>query len=180
MNVKKVLVLSASPRKGGNSDTLCDEFAGGAPEAGNEVEKIRVADKNIGYCTACYACKENHRCIQNDDMAGILDKMVDADVIALATPVYFYTMCAQMKTLIDRTLPRYAEIIGKDFYYIATMADTDNAAMDKTFDGLRAFSIECLSGTNEKGVIYGSGAWQIGDIQHTAAMKQAYEMGRRI
>jgi multimeric flavodoxin WrbA len=177
---KRVLIISGSPRKGGNSDILCDEFAGGASEAGNETEKIRIAEKKIGYCTACYACKENHRCIQNDDMEEILDKMVNADVIVLATPVYFYTMCAQMKTLIDRTLPCYTEIVGKDFYYIATMADTDNTAMDRTFDGLRAFSVECLYGANEKGTIYGSGAWQFGDIQRTAAIKQAYEMGRRI
>lgn len=177
---KKIIIISGSPRKGGNSDILCDEFAKGASEVGYEVEKIRIAERQISFCTACYACKENHKCIQKDDMAEILDKMVNADVIVLATPVYFYTMCAQMKAFIDRTLPRYTEIIGKDFYYIATMADTDNAAMDRTFEGLRGFSIECLYGTKEKGVIYGSGAWQLGDIQRTAAMKQAYEMGKRV
>jgi multimeric flavodoxin WrbA len=180
MHMKKALILSGSPRKGGNSDTLCDEFAKGALEAGNEVEKIRLAEKEIGYCTACYACKENHQCIQNDDMEEILDKMVNADVIVLATPVYFYTMCAQMKTLIDRTLPRYTEIIGKEFYYIATMADTDSSAMERTFEGLRGFSIECLYGAEEKGVIFGSGAWQLGDIHRTAAIKQAGDMGKRI
>lgn len=178
--MKNVLILSASPRKGGNSDTLCDEFSKGAAEAGNCVEKIRVADKKIGFCTACYVCKENGKCIQNDDMGEILGKMLAADVIVLATPVYFYTMCAQMKTLIDRTLPRYTEIIGKEFYYIATMADTDDKAMDRTFDGLRGFSLECLYGAKEKGVIYGSGAWQLGDVQRTFAMKQAYEMGRQV
>jgi multimeric flavodoxin WrbA len=178
--MKKVLILSASPRKGGNSDTLCDEFYKGVAEAGNEVEIVRIAEKKIGYCTACYACKETRECVQKDDMAEILNKIVNADVIVLATPVYFYTMCAQMKTLIDRTLPRYTEIIGKDFYYIATMADTDNSAMDRTFEGLRGFSVECLYGTKEKGVIYGSGVWQLGDIQRTTAMKQAYEMGKRV
>jgi multimeric flavodoxin WrbA len=180
MNMKKVLILSGSPRKGGNSDTLCDEFARGASEAGHSVEKIRLSEKRIGYCTACYACKGNHRCVQKDDMGEILDKMVDADVIVLATPVYFYTMCAQMKTLIDRTLPRYTEIIGKEFYYIATMADTDNTAMERTFDGIRGFTIECLYGAVEKGVIFGSGAWQLGDIQRTAALKQAIDMGKRV
>jgi multimeric flavodoxin WrbA len=178
--MKKVLILSASPRKGGNSDTLCDEFSTGAVEAGNSVEKIRVADKKIGYCVACYACKESGKCAQNDDMGEVLEKMLAADVIVLATPVYFYTMCAQMKTLIDRTLPRYTEIIGKEFYYIAAMADTDDKAMDRTFDGLRGFSLDCLYGAKEKGVIYGSGAWQLGDVQRTAAMKQAYEMGNKV
>jgi multimeric flavodoxin WrbA len=177
---KKILIISASPRKGGNSDILCDEFAKAAAETGNEVEKIRLAEKRISYCAACYACKENHRCVQKDDMEEILDKMVNADVIVLATPVYFYTMCAQMKTLIDRTLPRHTEIIDKEFYYIATMADTDNAAMERTFEGIRGFTDQCLYGTSEKGVIFGSGAWQLGDIRRTAAIKQAYEMGKRI
>lgn len=178
--MKKVLVLSASPRKGGNSDILCDEFIRGAAEAGNTAEKIRIAEKQIGYCTACYGCSETHECIQNDDMKSILDKMLVADVIVLATPVYFYTMCAQMKTFIDRTLPCYEEISGKDFYYIATMADTDSAAMDRTFEGLRGFSLECLTGTREKGVIYGSNTWEAGDVKGTAAMKQAYAMGKKV
>lgn len=60
--MKKVLILSGSPRKGGNSDTLCDEFMKGAIEAGNEVEKVFVAGKNIGYCKACYACKDTGVC----------------------------------------------------------------------------------------------------------------------
>jgi multimeric flavodoxin WrbA len=113
-------------------------------------------------------------------MAEILEKMITADVIVLATPVYFYTMCAQMKTFIDRTLPSYTEIMDKDFYFIATMADTDNSAMERTFDGLRGFSAECLYGAREKGVIYGSGAWQLGDVLRTAAMKQAYTMGKAV
>jgi multimeric flavodoxin WrbA len=177
---KNVLIISGSPRKGGNSDTLCDEFAKGAADAGNQVEKIRLAEKKIGYCVACYACKENHQCIQKDDMGEILGKMAIAVVIVLATPVYFYTMCAQMKTLIDRTLPRYTEIIDKEFYFIATMADTDNSAMERTFEGLRGFTAECLYGAVEKGVIIGSGAWQIGDINRTATMKQAYQMGKHV
>ena len=97
---KKVLVLSASFRKRGNSDILCDQFILGAQEAGNEVEKIYVNDKHIGYCMGCGACNTTHKCVQNDDMAEILDKMVNADVIVMDTPVYFDSMNGQMKTLI--------------------------------------------------------------------------------
>jgi len=104
---KKVLVLSASPRKGGNSDLLCDQFLLGAKEAGNQTEKIFLRDQEIGYCTGCESCYISHKCVQKDDMAEILEKMIAADVIVMATPVYFYTMDAQMKTLIDRTVPRY-------------------------------------------------------------------------
>ena len=115
---KKVLILSSSPRKGGNSDLLCDEFMKGAKEAGHNVEKIFIAQKKINYCTGCGVCNSTHKCVQDDDMKEILDKMILSDIIVLATPVYFYSMDVQLKTLIDRTVPRYTEISNKDFYYL--------------------------------------------------------------
>ncbi|WP_206809946.1 flavodoxin family protein [Paradesulfitobacterium ferrireducens] len=176
---KKVLVLSASPRKGGNSDLLCDQFLLGAREAGNQVEKIFLRDKKIGYCTGCESCYINHKCVQKDDMAEILDKMIAADVIVMATPVYFYTMNAQMKTLIDRTVPRYEEITGKEFYFIVAAADSSKQSMERTLDGFRGFTL-CLNGAKEKGVVYGVGAWHKGDINGSAAMQQAYKMGKNV
>jgi multimeric flavodoxin WrbA len=177
---KYVLVISASPRKGGNSDTLCDEFIRGVQESGNQAEKIFLASRKIGYCIGCGVCNTTHKCVQKDEMAEILDKMVDADVIVLATPVYFYTMDAQMKTLIDRTVPRYTEIQNKDFYFIVAAADTEQKMMDRTIEGFRGFTQDCLTGAREKGIIYGTGAWQAGEIKGTPAMKQAYEMGRNV
>ncbi len=177
---KKVLVLSASFRKRGNSDILCDQFILGAQEAGNEVEKIYVNDKHIGYCMGCGACNTTHKCVQNDDMAEILDKMVNADVIVMATPVYFYSMNGQMKTLIDRTVPRYEEIRNKDFYYIIAAADDNRENMRRTIEGFRAFAEDCLEGAQEKGIVYGTGAWHAGEIKSSPAMQEAYEMGRSI
>ena len=170
---KKVLVISASPRKKGNSDLLCDEFIKGAVTAGNEVEKVFLSDLKINYCTGCGVCNNTSRCVLTDDMKAVLDKMVAVDVIVLATPVYFYTMDAQLKTLIDRTVPRYTEIKNKEFYYIVAAADTKTANMEKTIEGLRGFTLDCLDGTVEKGIIYGVGAWQKGEIRETAAFKQA-------
>ena len=93
--MKKVLILSSSPRRGGNSDTLCNRFMVGAQEKGHNVEKITLADKNIGYCTGCGACYGGAGpCPQKDDAAGVIGKMVEADVIVMATPVYFYAMSA--------------------------------------------------------------------------------------
>ena len=177
---KNVLVISASPRKGGNSDTLCDEFIRGAQESGNHAEKIFLASKNIKYCIGCGVCNTTQKCVQKDDMAEILDKMVEADVIVLATPVYFYTMDAQMKTLIDRTVPRYTEIQNKDFYFIVAAADTERKMMERTIEGFRGFTQDCLTVAREKGIIYGTGAWQAGEIKGTPAVKQAYEMGRNV
>ena len=129
---KNVLIISASPRKGGNSDTLCDEFLRGAQSVGHAAEKVFLREKKIGYCIGCGICNNIHQCVQKDDMSDILDKMVKADVIVMATPVYFYTMDAQMKTFIDRTVPRYTEISGKDFYFIVTAADTDEHMLERT------------------------------------------------
>jgi len=174
---KAILVLSSSPRKGGNSDVLCDQFILGAQAGGQQVEKIFLKDRKINYCTGCGTCINREKaCPQKDDMAGILAKMVAADVIVMATPVYFYTMCGQMKTLIDRTCARYTELTGKDFYFILTAADEDKQAMERTLDGFRGFT-SCLEGPKEKGIIYGTGAWNIGEIRNTAAMKEAFDMG---
>ena len=177
---RKVLVISASPRREGNSDLLCDQFLRGAEEAGNQAEKIFLRHKKINYCTGCGACQTNRgKCIQKDDMAGVLDKMVAADVIVMATPVYFYTMNAQMKTLIDRTCARYTEVRNKDFYFIVAAADTSKRAMESTLEGFRAFT-SCLSRPKEKGIIYGTGAWKAGEIKGSKAMTQAYEMGKMV
>lgn len=177
---KNVLIISSSPRKGGNSDTLCDQFMNGAKEAGNQVNKIRLAELKIDYCSACYACKTKGHCVKQDDMEQIIGKMREADVIVLATPVYFYTMCARMKTMIDRTLggAQKAGLENKEFYLITTAAD-GKKAMERTVDGLRGY-LECLPGAKEMGVIYGAGAWQLGDIQGNPAMEEAYRMGKSI
>jgi multimeric flavodoxin WrbA len=176
---KSILILSASPRKGGNSDLLCDQFLLGAQEAGNVIEKIFLRDKSIACCNGCEYCYNTHKCIQKDDMAEILDKMIHADIIVMATPVYFYTMNSQMKMLIDRTVPRYGEISNKEFYYIISAADSDKLEMSRTIEGFRGFTV-CLDNATEKGVIYGLGAWHKGDIQGNKAMEEAYSMGRSI
>lgn len=177
---KKVLLLSASPRKGGNSDLLCDQFMLGAKEAGNPTEKIFLRDKTINYCTGCGTCfSMKGDCAQKDDMAEVLEKMIAADAIVMATPVYFYTMNGQMKTLIDRTCSRYTEINDKEFYFIVAAADDNKQAMERTLEGFRGFT-SCLEGAKEKGIIYGTGVWNIGDIKGSKAIEQAYEMGKAV
>lgn len=177
---KKVLVLSTSPRREGNSDLLCDEFILGARESGNQVEKIFLKDFKINYCLGCGACSEGgESCPQKDDMAMILDKMINTDVIVMATPIYFYTMAAQLKTLIDRTCARYKEISNKEFYFIMAAADGNESLMNRTVEELRGFT-SCLNNPVEKGIVYGVGAWLKGEIKETKAIKQAYEMGKSI
>lgn len=176
---KKVLILSGSPRKGGNSDLLCDELMRGALGSGNVVEKIRPAEKNIGYCRACYACKGTGVCAIKDDMAEIIQKIIDADVLVLASPVYFYSIDAQLKAVIDRTVARWTEVKNKDFYYIVTAADAEREAVETTLACFRGYAA-CVNGAREKGVIYGTGVYEKGSVKGTKMMCEAYETGRRI
>ena len=155
---KKVLILSSSPRRGGNSDTLCNEFMRGAIESGNEAEKVFLRDKTIHYCTGCSTCSLHEKpCPQKDDAAEIIEKMVAADVIVMATPVYFYTMSAQMKTLIDRCCGLYTEMKNKEFYFIVTAAVDDRKLMERTVDTFQGF-LDCLENPTIKGVVYGTGS----------------------
>lgn len=177
---KKVLILSGSPRRGGNSDLLCGEFLRGAEAAGNQVEKIFLRDKKIAPCNACYFCaKSGGKCAIQDDMGEILDKMQAADVIVMASPVYFYSIDAQMKALIDRCVARWTDIPNKEFYYIMTAAEESSTVMDCTLACFRGFAA-CLDGAREMGVIQGKGVYQAGEVRGTEYMKQAYEMGRSL
>ncbi|QNO15409.1 flavodoxin family protein [Alkalicella caledoniensis] len=177
---KRILVISSSPRHGGNSDLLCDQFVLGANDGGNQAEKIVLRDKEINFCLACDYCKKNKGvCIHNDDVPEVIAKMISADVIVMATPVYFYTMCGQMKTLIDRTYPGYKEMTNKEVYFIVTAAVGSKGAVQRTIEEFRGFS-SLLSGVKEKGIVYGTGAWSIGDIKTSKAMQEAYEMGKNV
>ena len=177
---KRVLILSGSPRKGGNSDTLCDEFMRGAIEAGHEVEKIWVQGRKVAPCMACYYCTDHSgECAIKDDMTSISQKMLDADVLVLSSPVYFYSICAQLKAVIDRTVARWLEIKNKEFYYIITAAAPTDQAKECTLECMRGLAV-CLEGSVERGVIWGNGVYGKGEIAGHQALTQAYEMGKSV
>lgn len=177
---KKVLIISSSPRKKGNSDLLCDEFMRGAKEAGNIVEKVFLNELNIHYCNACgYCVKHIGECSIKDDMYSLKEKIINADVIVLGSPVYFYTMSAQLKTFIDRHAFFYSFVKDKEFYYIMTSADTNKGAMQTLLEEFHAYAI-CLSGSKEKGAVYGVDTWDKGDVSNRPVMHEAYQMGLTI
>lgn len=178
---KRVLVISTSPRKGGNSDVLADEFARGAKDAGNEVQKINLCDKTIGFCKGCLACQKTGRCVIHDDADDIAQKMRDVDVIAFATPIYYYELSGQMKTMLDRANPLFASKYAfRDIYFIAACADEDEKAMDRAINGLGGW-VECFDKARIIGVVKGLGANEKGDIRRLPEpMKNAYEMGKSV
>lgn len=176
---KPILILAGSPRKNGNSAALCREFARGAEESGHQVELVFLRDKKIGLCRACYHCLEHDGvCALQDDMAGLLDRMDAADVVVLASPVYFYSVDSWMKAFIDRIVARWRRIRSKEFYYIMTAAEDSPTVMDCTLECFRGLA-RCLDGSVERGIIRGKGVHAPGEVRDRPVMREAYEMGRQ-
>lgn len=173
----QVLVINGSPRTKGNSDLLCDEFIRGAKESGNQVEKISLREKEVYPCRACYACFKTGFCVQKDDMADILNKMEKADVLVLASPTYFLTMSGQMKTFIDRLLPKWQKLGGKDAYVIVTGHD-GKKGLKRCAEDMTVI-LENL-GDRVKQIIWGEHVWQKGEVLKTRAMEEAYLTGKKI
>lgn len=177
---KNILVISTSPRKGGNSETLADAFIRGAEEAGNTVEKICLYDRTISFCKGCLACLKHHRCVIHDDADRIAQKMRQADVLVFATPIYYYEMCGQMKTMLDRANPLYdSDYRFREVYLLATAADEEESAADGAVKGLSGW-ITCFPKARFAGMVFGGGADAVGTIQGNPALEQAYKMGNAI
>lgn len=178
--MKNVLIISTSPRKGGNSESLALEFAKGAQEAGNKVETVFFREKNIGFCKGCLACTKTNRCVIKDDAAELVEKMLAADVIAFATPIYYYEMSGQMKTLLDRGNPMYsADYAFKDIYLLSAAAEDEEDVPKRAVNGLEGW-IECFPKARLAGTVFAGGVNAVGDIKGHSAMNEAYEMGKTI
>ena len=102
---KKVLIISSSRRKGGNSETMAAAFAKGAREAGHQVETVYLREKQVGFCKGCLVCLKLGHCVIQDDAVEIAAKMNDANVLVFATPVYYYCVSGQLKPMLDRANP---------------------------------------------------------------------------
>lgn len=172
---KTILLISSSPRKNANSDILCEEFMRGAQESGHRVEKIRLDERDINYCTGCCSCiGKPGRCVQNDDMNGILEQILAADVLVLSSPVYFHSFNGHMKTFMDRVCPIYPMIHDKDVYFMVAAAG-GSIPVGNAFKTFRIFT-DCLDVT-EKGTLAVTGVWEEGGVNGAPAMHEAYSMG---
>lgn len=178
--MKNVLIISTSPRKGGNSESLALEFARGAEEAGNRVETVFFREKNIGFCKGCLACTKTNRCVIIDDAAELVEKMLAADVIAFATPIYYYEMSGQMKTLLDRGNPMYsADYAFRDIYLLSAAAEDGEDVPKRAVNGLGGW-IECFPKARLAGTVFAGGVNAVGDIKGHSALNEAYQMGKTI
>lgn len=178
--MKNVLILEGSPRPNGNSCLLSNEFARGAESTGHHVEKLLISHKKIGGCLGCNACyRNNGTCVQKDDMENVRAKMLAADIIVLASPIYFYSMTSQMKAVVDRSYAFYNELAGKTFYFLITCAATDASFTETMLAALRGFTC-CVPDAKEGGYVLGIGSMDAGDVKKTNAMDKAYQMGYNV
>lgn len=177
---KNVLVISTSLRSRSNSDALAEAFADGARDAGNTVEKIMLRGKNIAFCQGCLACQKTQKCVITDDAAEIAEKMCKADVIAFATPVYYYEMSGQMKTLLDRANPLFSsDYAFRDIYMLTTAAEDSAFVPERAVSGLQGW-IDCFEKAKLSGSVFAGGVTDAGEIAGHQALTEAYEMGKKL
>lgn len=177
---KNVLVISSSLRNGSNSEALADEFLKGAGEAGHNTEKVSLAGKTINFCKGCLACNTTLKCVIDDDSRKITEKMLNADVIAFATPVYYYSVCGQLKTLLDRANPLFAsDYKFRDIYLLAAAAEDEAETVAGTETAVQGW-IDCFEKANLKKTIFAGGVNDAGDIKGHSALKEAYETGTKL
>ena len=157
--MKKVLIITSSLRQRSNSDALAEAFARGAADAGNEVEAVTLKGKELHFCRGCLACQQTQKCVIADDAPAIVQKMYEADAIAFATPIYYYELSGQLKTLLDRSNPLFTtDYHFRDIYLLTSAAEDEAYA----------------------GTVFAGGVNAPGEINGHAALDKAYEMGKNV
>lgn len=174
-----VLILTGSPRKDGNSNTLAAHFQRGAEEAGHRVTRFDAAERNVHPCIACNSCGMDGPCVFDDDFRIVRDHIVTADLVAFATPMYYFGMSSQLKTVIDRFYaingklhsPRGAVLLMT----YANHSERDESPIVTHYDVL----LEYL-GWTDAGRVIAPGVWPAGAIVHTPYPERAYQLGRSL
>lgn len=179
--MSNILVISTSLRPRSNSDILTERLVAGARDAGHQVEEISLKGKELKYCIGCLACQKTQRCVQKDDALWIADKMKDADTLVFSTPIYYYEMSGQMKTLIDRMNALYtADYRFRSVYLLATAAEDEESAVDGAVNGIQGW-IACFPKVELSGVVRAVSVSEAGEIaSREDLLGQAYDMGRNI
>ena len=177
---KHVLVVSSSLRNRSNSQTLAEAFAAGAKAAGHQVETITLRGKNLAFCQGCLACQKTGKCVIQDDAPEMVEKMGRAQVIAFATPIYYYEMSGQLKTLLDRANPLYgSDYAFRQIYLLTAAAEDQPFVPQKAISGLQGW-IDCFEGVTLMGTVFAGGVSAPGDIEGRPALQAAYDMGKNI
>ena len=178
--MKNVLVISSSLRKDSNSEQLAVSFAEGAKSAGHEVALVSLRDKEIRFCVGCLACQKTQRCFMHDDADAIREKMLHADVLVFATPIYYYEMSGILKTMLDRANPLYpSDYRFREVYALAAAAEDEEHVPEKAFSGIEGW-VDCFEKAKLVGTLFCGGVNDSGEIKDNPKLKEACEIGRNI
>lgn len=178
--MKRIVVISTSLRRNSNSDALADRFIEGAVSAGNEVEKISLVGKNIQFCKGCMACQKLKKCIIDDDVNDMMSKVIEAEVVVWATPVYYYEMSGQMKTLIDRMNAMYSQDYKFREVYLLTTAAEDEPEVPKRVEAGLTGWIDCYPKSHLAGTLFCGEVNAPREIEGNRKLQEAYELGRNV
>lgn len=177
---KNVLIISSSPRKGGNSETLAAAFARGAQEAGNRVETVYLREKQYGFCKGCFACRKLGHCVINDDAVELAARMHDADVLVFVTPVYYYSVSGQLKTILDRANPLYdTDYAFTKAYLLATAAENEPETVAGTEKAVQGW-VDCFPRCELVETVFAGGVNEVGEIVGHPALEKAYQVGKEV
>jgi len=179
--MSNVLVITTSLRGRSNSDILAQRMVEGIKEAGNEVEVISLKGKEIRFCIGCLACQKTQKCIQKDDAVWIAEKVKEADTLVFVTPIYYYEMSGQMKTLLDRLNPLYSsDYKFRKVYMLTTAAEDEETTPEKAVNGLQGW-VDCFEKAELADTLFCGG---INDPNEASVKSQelneAYEFGKAI
>lgn len=179
--MSNILVISTSLRPRSNSDILTERLVAGARDAGHQVEEISLKDKELKYCIGCLACQKTQRCVQKDDALWIADKMKDADTLVFSTPIYYYEMSGQMKTLLDRMNPLYSsDYRFRRVYMLSVAAEDETYTPEKAVSGLEGW-VDCFEKAKLCGSLFVGGLNGPGEASANAeALEKAYQFGKNL
>ena len=177
--MSNVLVITTSLRAKSNSDILADCLARGARDSGHNVESISLKGKELRFCIGCLACQKTQRCVLADDAVGIAEKVKNADTLVFVTPIYYYEMCGQMKTLLDRLNPLYpSDYKFRKVYMLSVAAENEDEVPEKAVSGLQGW-IDCFEKAEFAGSLFCGGITDAGEAADTQdAQTRAYAFGK--
>lgn len=177
---KKVLVISSSLRNNANSEQLAVSFSDGAKAAGHDVEIVSMRGKEVKFCIGCFACQKTKRCFMHDDADAIREKMLHADVLVFATPIYYYEMSGTLKTMLDRANPLFvSDYRFREVYALATAAEDEEYVPQRAFSGIEGW-VDCFEKAKLDGTLFCGGVTDTGEINGNAKLQEAYQLGTKV
>ena len=179
--MSKVLVITASLRAKSNSDILAERLIAGANDAGHEVEHISLRGKELKFCIGCLACQKTQKCVQRDDAVLIAEKVKDSDTVVFVTPIYYYEMSGQMKTLLDRLNPLYpSDYRFRKIYMLSVAAEDEADVPEKAVSGLRGWT-DCFEKAELADTLFCGGINAPGEAANKDdALRAAYDFGKSL